>query len=283
MFTQSGYSSNGLPYAQLGDRDQALVIFSGSELENKPLSGLALKSLQFGFGRLAREYTVYLVSRKPGLPAGYTAADMSDDFAEMIRADICKPVHVMGISSGGSSALHFAADHPDLLDRLVLAFTAHKMTPHGITMCAKWRDDALAGRWSEVYESMGVAIVEGAMPDWLVKPMMRSFGRLILGKPESGSDFAILLDADINLDVFDKLPRIAVPTLVIGGDNDPFYSQDLMKETAAAIPGAQLAFVPGGHSAMKSQSRKFEEGVLHFLKSPLPASSIVKPQAVPAS
>src|SRR5689334_19880638 len=111
---QSGYSSNGLPYAHFGTGEQTLVIFSGSELENKPLSGLALKSLQMGFSGLAKNFDVYMVSRKPGLPQVHTAKDMSDDFAEMIRADIGKPVHVMGISSGGSSALHFAADHRDL-------------------------------------------------------------------------------------------------------------------------------------------------------------------------
>src|SRR5688572_5045749 len=180
MAVQSGYSSNGLPYARLGSGKETLVIFSGSELENKPLSGLALRSLQFGLGQLARQFTVYMVSRKPGLPPGYTAQDMSHDFAGMIRADIGSRVHVMGISSGGSSALHFAADHPELLNRLVLAFTAHRMTEHGIAMCELWRDMALAGCWTELYESMGIAIVEGALPDWIVRRMMRLFGRAIL-------------------------------------------------------------------------------------------------------
>lgn len=265
MTAQSGYSSNGLPYARFGSGNRTLVIFSGSELENKPLTGIALWSLQQGFGQLARDYTVYMVSRKPGLPVGYTAQNMSDDFADMIRADISSPVHVMGISSGGSSALHFAADHPDLLNRLVLAFSAHRMTEHGIAMCQLWRDMALAGCWTELYESMGLAIVEGALPDWMVKPMMRYFGTLLLGQPQSGSDFAILLDADIHLDVRDKLPAITAPTLIIGGDNDAFYSQALMREAAQCIPRTELVFLPGGHSAMKRQSRKFEQDVLRFL------------------
>jgi pimeloyl-ACP methyl ester carboxylesterase len=267
MAALSGYSSNGLPYARLGSGERTLVIFSGSELENKPLKGLALKTLQLGFGGLARQFTVYMVSRKPGLPQGCTAKDMSDAFAEMIRTDIGKPVHVMGISSGGSSALHFAADHPELLDRLVLAFTAHRMTDHGIAMCKQWRDLALAGRWPLLYESMGIAIVEGAMPERLVRPIMRYFGQIMLGRPQSGSDFAILLDADINLDVAGKLPSIAAPTLVIGGDQDPFYSQALMRESAERIPGGKLHFLSGGHSAMKRRSREFEAEVVRFLSS----------------
>lgn len=266
MASESGYSSNGLPYARMGNGEEVLVIFSGSELENKPIKGLALKTLEFGFGGLVKHFTLYMLSRKPNLPQGYTAQDMSDDFAEMIRRDIGKPVHVMGISSGGSSALHFGADHPDLLNKLVLAFTAHRMTEHGIKSCATWRDLALAGNWLELYESMGLAIVEGQMPDWIVKPMMRNFGAAVLGQPKSGMDFAILLDADINLDVYEKLPKISVPTLVIGGDKDPFYSQDLMRETQSCIPNAKLEFLNGGHSAMKSQSKAFEAAVLRFLK-----------------
>jgi pimeloyl-ACP methyl ester carboxylesterase len=265
MASESGYSSNGLPYARLGKGEDVLVIFTGSELENKPLTGIALKSLEFGFGTLAKHFTLYMLSRKPNLPQGYTAKDMSDDFADMIRHDIGKPVHVMGISSGGSSALHFGADHPDLLNKLVLAFTAHRMTEHGIKSCAKWRDLALAGNWLELYESMGLAIVEGQMPDWIVKPMMRRFGSAVLGQPKSGMDFAILLDADINLDVYEKLPKISAPTLVVGGDVDPFYSQELMRETQHCIPNAKLEFLKGGHSAMKSQSKAFEAAVLRFL------------------
>jgi pimeloyl-ACP methyl ester carboxylesterase len=261
----SGYSSNGLPYAKLGQGEKTLVMFSGSELENKPMKGMALETLQMGFGGLAKEFTLYFVSRRPGLPQGYTAQDMSNDFADMIRADIGKPVHVMGISSGGSSALHFAADHPDLLDRFVLAFSAHRMTPHGIALCELWRDQALAKDWTHLYESMGIAIVEGQMPDWIVKPMMRTIGPKLVGKPESGSDFAILLDADINLDVEHKLPRISAPTLVIGGNRDPFYSSDLMREAAQCIPGAELVFLDGGHSAMKNKSKQFEAAVLRFL------------------
>jgi pimeloyl-ACP methyl ester carboxylesterase len=261
----AGYSSNGLPYAHFGSGKHTLVIFSGSELENKPLSGLALKSLQMGFAGLAKNFDMYMISRRPGMPAGYTAQDMSNDFAAMIRTDIGKPVHVMGISSGGSSALHFAVDHHDMVDRFVLAFSAHRMTAHGIAMCRVWRDMALAKNWNGLYKSMGVAIVEGAMPDWVVKPMMSVFGPMLVGKPDDGSDFAILLDADINLNMEHKLSSIAVPTLVIGGNRDPFYSQDLMREAAEYIPNAKLTFLSGGHSAMKSQSKAFEREVLRFL------------------
>src|SRR5687767_7647224 len=114
MSAFSGFSSNGVPYARLSDKGPSLVIFTGSELEHKPPSKMSQQGFLVGLKRLTQHYTVYLTSRKPNLPRGYSAKDMSDDFAGMIRAEIGGPVHIMGMSSGGSSAMHIAVDHADL-------------------------------------------------------------------------------------------------------------------------------------------------------------------------
>jgi pimeloyl-ACP methyl ester carboxylesterase len=97
--------------------------------------------------------------------------------------------------------------------------------------------------------------------------MMRLFGKMLLGTPKSGSDFAIVLDSDINLDVVDKLPLIRKPTLVIGGENDPFYGADNIRETARLIPNAELCLLKdGGHAVVKTQTKAFESAILKFLQ-----------------
>jgi pimeloyl-ACP methyl ester carboxylesterase len=61
----------------------------------------------------------------------------------------------------------------------------------------------------------------------------------------------------------DRLGEIAAPTLVIGGEEDPFYSPELFRETAAGIPNARLVLYPGmGHPA---SGPKFRQEVLAFL------------------
>jgi pimeloyl-ACP methyl ester carboxylesterase len=98
---------------------------------------------------------------------------------------------------------------------------------------------------------------------------MRYFGKALLGTPKSGKDFAIVLDSDIYLDVKDKLPRIAAPTLVIGGANDPFYGAEAIRETAELIPGAELCLLEnGGHAVVKTQRKPFEDRILEFLLKP---------------
>jgi pimeloyl-ACP methyl ester carboxylesterase len=263
----SGFSANGVPYAQLSNSGPALVVFTGSELEHQPPSWTAQQGFLVGLKRLTQNYGIYLMSRKPNLPKGYTAQDMSNDFAEMIRRDIGKPVHIMGMSSGGSSAMHLAVDHPELVDKLVLAMTGYRLNENGKQVAILWRDLALAEDWPALYQRMGMDVAEGSTPEWVTRLMMRLFGKMLLGTPKSGSDFAIVLDSDINLDVVSKLPRINKPTLVIGGEKDPFYGADNLRETARLIPNAELCLLRnGGHAVVKTQTKAFEEAILKFLQ-----------------
>ena len=120
----TGYFRSGLPYNRLGHGPRPLVIFQGLAFENKPQSGLAIRMYNF----LGEDYTAYSVLRKPGLPGGCTLRDMADDYAEMIRDEFGGPVDVIGISTGGSIVQPFAADHPDLVRRLVIHSSAYTLS-----------------------------------------------------------------------------------------------------------------------------------------------------------
>ena len=90
---------------------------------------------------------------------------------------------------------------------------------------------------------------------------------MLLGTPKSGSDFAIVLDSDINLNIEEKLSSIRKPTLVIGGEKDPFYGADNIRETARLIPNAELRLLEnGGHAVVKTQTKAFEAAILKFLQ-----------------
>ncbi|MER5674827.1 alpha/beta fold hydrolase [Pseudonocardia alni] len=261
-----GYSAGGIPYARLSRSGPPLVVITGSELEHRPPTWTARTGFRLGLGRLTRRFTVYLTSRRPGMPAGWTARDMGADVAGLVRDEVGDgPVHVMGMSSGGSSAMHLAADHPELVDRLVLAMTAHRLTDHGRRVAEAWRDLALAGDWPALHRRMGVDVAEGAVPERIVELGMRLFGRALLGRPRSGLDLATVLDADIGLEVAGSLGLITAPTLVVGGAADPFYGPDHIAETARLIPGARLCLLPGGHAVVKQRRRAFETAVLDFL------------------
>jgi pimeloyl-ACP methyl ester carboxylesterase len=124
----TGYSSNGLPYACIGNGERNLVIFGGLEFRHKPPSGIMLR-MSTGYLRgLADSYKIYIVNRRPGLPPGYSLSDMSDDYAVMIKNELGGVADIIGVSTGGTIAQHFAIDHPDLVRRLVLAMTGFRLT-----------------------------------------------------------------------------------------------------------------------------------------------------------
>jgi pimeloyl-ACP methyl ester carboxylesterase len=62
------------------------------------------------------------------------------------------------------------------------------------------------------------------------------------------------------------LGEISAPTLIIGGSEDPFFSEDLLRETAEKIPDATLRLYEGvGHGVPKERKRRYEQDALAFL------------------
>jgi len=256
----TGYFKNGLPYTRIGSGPRNLVIFEGLNFSHKPLSGLMLRMMSSSFKRFAEDFTVYYVSRKPGLPTGYSMRDMSEDYATMIRNELGGPVNVMGISTGGPIAQHFAVDHPDLVHRLVLAMTGYRLTEQGVELQQRLGNLAQQGKWRAAAATLATGMTSG-----VIRPIFKAcfwlFGKRIFGTPSHPSDGLVELEAEDKHDFKERLAEIKVPTLVIGGEEDFFYP---IRETAVGIPNAKLILYEGvGHGAM--MKRQFSEDVLAFL------------------
>ena len=210
--------------------------------------------------KLTGEFTVYQVRRKPGLPASYSLKDMSDDCAVMIKNEFGVPVDVMGISTGGTIAQHFATDHPDLVNRLILAMTGYRLTENGRKLQLLIAELTRQGKWRSAAALMSTSIYSG-FTGLMLKSLFWTMGKIMFGSPASPSDGIIEIEAEDEHDFKERLAEIRVPTLVIGGDKDFFYP---VRETAEGIPGAKLVLYQGvGHTAM--MKRRFGEDVLTFL------------------
>jgi pimeloyl-ACP methyl ester carboxylesterase len=69
-------------------------------------------------------------------------ADLAAHHAEALG----EPVHLFGMSTAGCVAQQFAADHPALVDRLVLAATACRLGEHGRALRRRYADLVAAGQ-----------------------------------------------------------------------------------------------------------------------------------------
>jgi pimeloyl-ACP methyl ester carboxylesterase len=258
----TGTFRNGLPYNRLGHGPRILVVFQGLVFENKPLTGLSAGMLST-YSFLREEYTTYVVPRKPGLPAGYTIQDMADDYAVMIGEEFRGPVDVLGTSTGGSIAQNFAADHPELVRRLVLHASAHSLSDAAQEIQMRVGHLARQGKW----RAASAALLGFMMRPGLFGKMTAAIGSLMMAltAPDDPSDLIVTVEAEDKHDFRDRLPEIKAPTLVITGAKDPFYTETLLRETAEGIPNARLILYPGkGHAPAGKQ---FGQDVLTFLNS----------------
>ena len=259
----TGYSANGLPYACFGNGTRNLVIFGGLDFRHKPPSGI-IQRMTYGYLRgLTNDYRIYIVSRRPGLPRGYSLKDMSDNYAVMIKNELGGAADIIGVSTGGSIAQHFAIDHPDLVRHLVLAMTGFQLTAEGKELQTKVADLARKGKRRAASALLGTAIFRRGIAKHFFKWFMWLLGPLMV--PADASDGIVEIEAEDRYDLSDHLGRIKADTLVIGGEEDVFYP---IRETAGKIPNARLVLYPNlGHNAMLARNRQFGEEIRAFLLS----------------
>jgi pimeloyl-ACP methyl ester carboxylesterase len=236
-------------------------VFQGLTFEHAPMRGLEALSTRSTYRFLTREYTLVVLGRRPGLVKGTLVEDMADDYAEVIAGEIGAPVDVIGISTGGSVALEFAARRPDLLRKLVVHSSAHRLGPTGKAAQRRMRDQVGAGDW----RACSATLLELVVPPRWYRSLAVGLGSRLMaaGAPSDPSDMIATIEAEDRFDCRDRLERIRAPTLVVAGSDDPFYTPELFRATAEGIPDARLVLYPGmGHPA---QGPAFQRDVLAFL------------------
>jgi len=257
----NGYFNNGIPYARMGSGSRILVIFDGLDFSHKPPSGFMLRMTASSYKPLGYDFTIYYVRRKPGLPLGHSMQDMSNDYATMIRDELGGPVDIIGLSTGGPIAQYFAVDHPDLINKLILASTGYCLTDTGRRLQRHLGDLAREEKWRAAAASMADLMYTGIIRI-IFRSLLWLFGKSMFGSPTFPSDGIVEIEAEDKHDFKERLAEIKVPTLVIGGEKDFLYP---IRETAEGIPNAKLVLYKGaGHAAI--MKRQFKEDVLAFLK-----------------
>ncbi len=209
----------------------------------------------------ARRHHIWWMQRPAGLPVGTTMADLADAYADVLRDTFDHPVDVVGFSTGGSVALLLAADHPEVVRRLVLLSAACRLGPVG-------RDEQrdLAGLLREHRtRDAGALLLSLAATRRTARRALSALGWLlgpVLFRADPG-DLLVTIDAEDDFDLTARLPTIAARTLVVGGGRDRFYGTDLFRETATGLPQGRLLLHPGkGHIG----AHTCRESVLYVLR-----------------
>jgi pimeloyl-ACP methyl ester carboxylesterase len=239
---------SGHPCARIGSGSRIVLYLPGMSFTADPSTPKSVRrSWKAWLEPIDRhDLTVVQIGRRADLQPGRSAADVAADYAEVIRREWGRAVGVMGISTGGHYAQWLAINHPDLVDRLVLGFTAHRLTPEVRELTRRIVHNFFAGRWRRGWALMAPWVLPkhprvASAVGWLLGPY-------ISGRPKDLRVLAIDAHADDGHDATGRLAEIRCPTLVVSGGLDGAYPPDLVRELVAGIPGVRHVEYPDvGH------------------------------------
>lgn len=205
--------------------------------------------------------------QRPDIP--YTLDDMSKDTIGLLDALSIDRAHFVGRSMGGMIAQIIASEYPERVLSLtsIMSSTGNpalpQTSPEVMAMMTKpapnpFEDEAgfLAQKlsFSKLIAGTGYPFEEDSYRALILEEIQRDYdpgsvGRQIAAMAVAG----------------DRRPRLAtikVPVLVIHGVDDPLFHPACGKDTASAIPGAELMLVDGmGHDLPHQLYKVIADGI----------------------
>lgn len=226
-----------LPWGAVGREDRPVVVaLPGLSDGLMPLSQTGPHVL--GTARSARRLPFHVLTLSHRHPAvvGVSTRDLADDAAAFVEATVGDRVIVVGHSMGGMVAQWLAATRPDLVRHLVLTATLARPTTSFRTVLDDWEAMVVAGRWRAFAAAANEAAYTGS-------ELLRRRLLLRLTRPPAAPHLVdrhrALTEACRTHDTSDVLGRIACPTLVLAGSEDPVVPPFASRELAEGIPGAE--------------------------------------------
>ena len=193
---------------------------------------------------------------------------MADDCAALIDHLGYGPVHVLGHSMGGFTALSLAARYPDRVKKLVLAATGEKSSSRNTLLFSDLadlyeREEDPAGFFRTVFywifspaffEDEGT--VKGAVEFALSYPF-----------PQAPVSFRNQVNAIAAFDGRNLAVSVSAPALVLSAAEDLLFASSAGRELAEKLPRGKYLSVEGAaHSIHAEKPKEFAEAVVSFLK-----------------
>ena len=174
-------------------------------------------------------------------PGRYSMDALVRDAEGVCDALAVRACVLVGLSIGGMIAQGLASRRPDLVHAMVLSNTAAKI--------------GTAETWAERIDAVNAdgidAVSDAVMERWFspafrASPMRPPWQRMLETQPAHG--YVGCMAAIQGTDFYAQTAALHLPTLAIGGDLDGSTPPDLVRETAALIPGARFELMRGvGH------------------------------------
>jgi 3-oxoadipate enol-lactonase len=179
------------------------------------------------------------------------------DTAQIVKAHWC------GLSLGGMTAIWAASHRPERVARLVLCNTSAHLPPAALwhSRMELVRREGMRAVAPAVIERWFTAGFRGSQPEEVAR-----IERMLEATPPEG--YAAACGAIAEMNQLSDLRRIAAPTLVICGAEDPATPLAHSVALCDAIANSRLVVLPAAHLSNVERPQDFSAAVDGFLNAP---------------
>ena len=251
-----------MDYIRFGRGGKTLMMIPGVGDGLKTVKGMALPFALL-YRSLAKDFTVYVFSRRAPLAPDATTRQMADDLNIAMEKLGLWAAAVVGVSQGGMIAQWLAVDHPDRVGKLALVVTLARPNPTTEAVISRWLEMAQRGD----YRGIMLDTAERSYSEKRVRQARWTY-RLMgsVGKPKSFERFVIQAKSCVAHDASAELGRVACPTLVIGGTDDRIVTGAASEEIVRLIPGSSLCMYEGLGHGLYEEALDFLRRVADFCR-----------------
>lgn len=183
---------------------------------------------------------------------------------EQLKVD---KVSVVGISYGSLVAQHFAVNHGEMLEKLVLLSTFGNKTPYYEAIERSWWRALEHGGYELMLDIMLPTILS---EEYFAHPVipLESLRNMRKGINENREAILKLMMATREREDYrENLRRITAPTLIIQGEKDILFPPHLASEVHKAIQGSRLEVIPhAGHTLNLERVGEVAASMQKFLR-----------------
>jgi pimeloyl-ACP methyl ester carboxylesterase len=198
-------------------------------------------------------------------PESFSLADYADCLGAFLDALGLDGPHLVGLSFGGALALELYRRHPSVPVSLVLAGAYAGWT-------GSLPAEVVAERLAQSLdcsqltpELFAHAMTPTMFSSSAARDAVDGFRRAVAAYHPSG--FRTMARALAEADLREVLPRVAVPTLLLYGDEDLRAPLAVGEAIRDAVPGARLVVLPGvGHVSSVEAPEEFNNEIRSFLR-----------------
>jgi pimeloyl-ACP methyl ester carboxylesterase len=229
-----------------------------------------MDSLAQSYRVLAHDLPGFGESEKPS-PTRYSYGieAFAEAIVDLIAGLELGRVSIIGHSLGGAAAIALAADHPELVDRLILV----DAMVYPFHLETRWRLPTLPVVGGFFFKQVyGRRTFRRFLRDNFYAPFslipeerLNRYYALFNTPAARESAHAVLHAIEDTRPIVARIPRISAPTLVVWGRHDRMLPAPFGHRLAREIGGARLDVLEAGHAPHEEQPEEFVRSVSEFL------------------